>query len=60
MERDTVPFTIYEREEWQTAVRNFAKAILHGDQDHQEWLMEAAEAFVNGDRLPPPRDSKTR
>lgn len=57
MERDTVPFTVYNEqdERWQIAVRNFARAIQHGSDDHRAWLVEAAEAFVNGERLPPPR-----
>lgn len=37
-----------------TSVRQFAKAILHGDEIHQGWLREAAEAFAEGRELPPP------
>jgi hypothetical protein len=56
MERDVVPFTVYDSDEqWQRAVRNFARAILHGSDPHRVWLLEAAEAFINGERLPPPR-----
>lgn len=40
-------------------VRKFARAILHGDEVHKEWLLEAAEAFIAGEPLPPPRDAKT-
>lgn len=36
-------------------VRDFAKAILHGDQNHRAWLLEAAEAFINGEPVPPPK-----
>lgn len=35
-------------------VRNFARAILHGDEEHRRWLLEAAEAFVEGRELPEP------
>lgn len=45
-------------EQWQTAVRNFAKAILHGDDTHKEWLTEAADAFVRGEKLPAPRSER--
>lgn len=37
------------------AVLNFARAILHGDDVHRQWLLEAAQAFVTGEPLPPPR-----
>lgn len=37
------------------SVREFAKAILHGGAVHQAWLLEAAEAFISGQPLPPPR-----
>lgn len=30
----------------------FAHAILHGDEEHREWLLEAAEAFNAGHALP--------
>ncbi len=36
-------------------VLEFAKAILHGDEVHRAWLLEAAEAFVSGKPLPLPR-----
>jgi hypothetical protein len=36
-------------------VRAFAKAILHGDDDHKAWLLEAAEAFIARKPLPPLR-----
>lgn len=38
-------------------IRNFTKAILHGDDEHRAWLQEAAEAFIEGRELPPPRAS---
>ncbi len=34
------------------AIRAFAKAILHGDKAHKDWLIEAAEAFI-ADKKPP-------
>ncbi len=37
------------------AVRGFAKAVLHGDDVHREWLLEAAEAYATGQPLPPAR-----
>src|SRR5690242_9315440 len=40
-------------------IRAFAKAILHGDDEHREWLTEAAEAFIAGTPLPPPRGKGT-
>jgi hypothetical protein len=36
-------------------VRAFAKAVLHGDDEHKAWLLEAAEAFIDGKPLPAPR-----
>jgi hypothetical protein len=38
------------------AVRRFTQAILHGDDEHRAWLIEAAEAFIAGQSMPPPRD----
>jgi hypothetical protein len=32
----------------------FATAILHGDQAHKDWLLDAAEAFVAGKSVPKP------
>ena len=29
-------------------IRAFAKSILHGDKAHQDWLLEAAEKFIEG------------
>lgn len=37
------------------AIREFAKAILHGDDEHQSWLLEAAHAFIVGDPMPSAR-----
>src|SRR3954468_18360273 len=37
------------------SVRRFARAILHGDEDHRAWLIEAAEAFIAGKQMPEPR-----
>jgi hypothetical protein len=36
-------------------IRHFTQAILHGDDEHRAWLQEAAEAFIEGRELPPPR-----
>lgn len=33
----------------------FATAVLHGDDEHRAWLLEAASAFVAGTPLPPVR-----
>jgi hypothetical protein len=41
-------------------VRVFAKAVLHGDGEHKAWLIEAAEAFIAGKPLPPPRGKGTK
>ena len=36
-------------------VKEFALAVLHGDDIHRAWLIEAAECFTNGQPLPPAR-----
>lgn len=36
-------------------VKEFATAILHGDEVHKEWLLEAADKFVKGEPVPEPR-----
>jgi hypothetical protein len=36
-------------------IRSFTQAIMHGDDEHRAWLKEAAEAFLEGRELPPPR-----
>jgi hypothetical protein len=36
-------------------IRKFARSILHGDDDHRAWLLEAAECFIEGKAMPPPR-----
>ncbi len=36
-------------------VLDFARAILHGDEVHRAWLLEAADAYENGRDIPPPR-----
>lgn len=33
-------------------IRAFARAILHGDEKHQAWLIDAADKFVVGAPLP--------
>ena len=35
--------------------RQFTEAIVHGDDEHRAWLREAAEAFIAGAPMPPPR-----
>lgn len=42
------------QEEVAAAVRDFARAIAHGDAQHRQWLREAAERFVDGLPLPNP------
>ncbi len=42
---------------WQFIVHEFARRILHGDKEHQAWLLDAAEAFTRGNPMPPPRDN---
>jgi hypothetical protein len=41
------------------AIRQFAEAILHGDDEHRSWLTEAAEAFISGQPMPAPRGKGT-
>lgn len=41
------------------AVREFTLAILHGDDEHRKWLMEASECFILGKTLPEPRGKGT-
>jgi hypothetical protein len=41
-------------------VRAFAKAVLHGDDEHKAWLLEAAEAFIAGNPSPAPRGKGTQ
>lgn len=35
-------------------VLRFSELILHGDEEHREWLRLAARAFVDGVAVPPP------
>lgn len=37
------------------AILEFTNLILHGDAEHRRWLMEAANAYLDGNPLPPPR-----
>lgn len=37
------------------AIREFANAILHGDDEHRQWLLDAAECFIAGEVMPPTR-----
>lgn len=32
-------------------VRDFARAILHGDEKHRKWLLDAAESFISGEPI---------
>ena len=34
-----------------TRIKNFTKAIMHGDEKHQEWLKTAAHQFINGEEI---------
>ncbi len=36
-------------------IRLFAKLVLHGDDEHRGWLLEAAERFIAGEPMPEPR-----
>lgn len=38
--------------EVQEAIRAFVRDILHGDEEHQAWLLAAAESFIAGRPLP--------
>ena len=37
------------------AVNVFAHAILHGNAEHKDWLLKAAEQFNDDGTVPPPR-----
>lgn len=54
-ERDLVIAALRAGEGWRAKVKQFAEAILHGDEVHRAWLLEAADAFVSGRPLPEPR-----
>ena len=41
----------------ESEVERFARAALHGDDEHKEWLLEAAREFVAGRPVPPARGS---
>lgn len=43
------------KDEWRLKVLEFANAILHGDDEHRAWLVEAADYFVKGGKVPRPR-----
>ncbi len=43
--------------EREKSVADFASKILHGDEVHKAWLIEAADAYINGLDLPSPRSS---
>ena len=48
-----------EAEVVKARIIEFAQAILHGDDEHRGWLMQAALAFNAGDELPAPRGKGT-
>ena len=33
-------------------ILRFTEAILHGDEEHQAWLLEAAQCFIEGKPIP--------
>ena len=41
-------FALVERR----CVMTFANSILHGDEQHRQWLIDAAESFINNQPLP--------
>ncbi len=41
--------------DWQTKILEFANAILHGDNEHRVWLLNAASKFNAGLEIPSPR-----
>jgi len=47
-------------EDEKSRVEDFAEAILHGDEQHRAWLLEAAEAFNTGEPLPEPKTTATQ
>lgn len=54
-ERVEPPMPAAEKEDWRLKVLHFANAILHGDDEHRAWLIDAADAFVKGSTVPKPR-----
>jgi len=41
-------------------VERFAQLILHGDEEHRQWLITAAECFVKGEPIPEPIGQGTK
>lgn len=41
-------------------VLRFAKAILHGDEEHRAWLLEAADAFCQDKPIPAVRGNGSK
>lgn len=39
-------------DEAKEAVLRFARAVLHGTEEHRAWLLAAAQAFAEGRPLP--------
>jgi len=42
------------------AVSDFAEAILHGSDEHRQWLRNAAKAFIAGNPIPPPQPASEK
>jgi hypothetical protein len=47
------PLPMCDKEQ-EDAVRHFTSLILHGDDEHKRWLLDACECFVMGRDVPPP------
>jgi hypothetical protein len=42
-------------------IEKYLDGVLHGDEEHREWLTEATYAFFSEDKpVPPPRGSGTK
>ena len=54
MDKETGALSEYEA----AHIRNFVWAILHGDDTHKLWLIEAAESFIAGKEIPEVRFKK--
>jgi hypothetical protein len=36
-------------------LRKFTRLVLHGDDEHRAWLLEAVQAYIDEKPMPPPR-----
>lgn len=45
--------------EARSAIEEFVHRILHGDDDHKQWLKDAGEQFSETGQVPPPRGKGT-